>query len=137
MGDEKVGYKRPPKHAQFRPGQSGNPKGRPKAAASFKTDLASELRKPVVAEDHKGRTRKISKQRAFIEMLCSQALKNDRNAINALLTCLRHFGSDGGESAAELIDINDLDMLRAYLARAEARLRAQSSPPTPAEKRKS
>jgi hypothetical protein len=27
-----VGYKRPPKHAQFQPGQSGNPKGRPRGA---------------------------------------------------------------------------------------------------------
>jgi hypothetical protein len=27
-----VGYKRPPKHTQFRPGQSGNPKGRPRGA---------------------------------------------------------------------------------------------------------
>ncbi len=26
----KVGYKKPPKHTQFKPGQSGNPKGRPK-----------------------------------------------------------------------------------------------------------
>lgn len=27
-----VGYKRPPKHSQFQPGQSGNPKGRPRGA---------------------------------------------------------------------------------------------------------
>lgn len=28
--DERVGYKRPPRHGQFRKGQSGNPRGRPK-----------------------------------------------------------------------------------------------------------
>jgi hypothetical protein len=28
-----AGYKRPPKHSQFQPGRSGNPKGRPRAAA--------------------------------------------------------------------------------------------------------
>lgn len=28
--DEKAGYKRPPKHTQFKKGKSGNPKGRPK-----------------------------------------------------------------------------------------------------------
>lgn len=28
--DEKVGYKNPPKHTQFKKGQSGNPHGRPK-----------------------------------------------------------------------------------------------------------
>lgn len=28
--DDRVGYKRPPKKNQFKKGQSGNPKGRPK-----------------------------------------------------------------------------------------------------------
>ena len=27
--DYEIGYKKPPKHTQFKPGQSGNPKGRP------------------------------------------------------------------------------------------------------------
>jgi hypothetical protein len=31
-----VGYRKPPKHAQFRPGQSGNPKGRKKGAKGMK-----------------------------------------------------------------------------------------------------
>src|ERR1700742_2968486 len=38
-----VGYKRPPKHTQFRPGQSGNPKGRPKGTQNLKSDLREEL----------------------------------------------------------------------------------------------
>jgi hypothetical protein len=28
--DYEIGYGRPPRHSQFKPGQSGNPKGRPK-----------------------------------------------------------------------------------------------------------
>lgn len=32
---EKSGYKKPPKHAQFKKGQSGNPKGRPKQSKSL------------------------------------------------------------------------------------------------------
>jgi hypothetical protein len=29
MSNNEVGYKKPPKHTQFPPGKSGNPKGRP------------------------------------------------------------------------------------------------------------
>ena len=30
-----IGYRKPPKHTQFKKGQSGNPKGRPKRSESF------------------------------------------------------------------------------------------------------
>ena len=42
-----VGYKRPPKHTQFKPGQSGNPRGRGKNTRNFKTDLVEELREQI------------------------------------------------------------------------------------------
>ncbi|MEP7173813.1 MAG: DUF5681 domain-containing protein [Aestuariivirga sp.] len=33
--EDGVGYKNPPKKSQFKPGQSGNPKGRPKGSVSM------------------------------------------------------------------------------------------------------
>ena len=41
--DYEVGYGKPPKHTRFQPGQSGNPKGRPKGTKNLKTDLTEEL----------------------------------------------------------------------------------------------
>jgi hypothetical protein len=38
-----VGYGRPPIEHQFKPGQSGNPFGRPKGARRFTADLLDEL----------------------------------------------------------------------------------------------
>ena len=34
--DYEVGYKKPPKHTQFQPGQSGNPAGRPPKSRNLK-----------------------------------------------------------------------------------------------------
>ena len=45
--DDAVGYGSPPKAYQFKPGQSGNPKGRPKGAKNLKAMIADVLTEPV------------------------------------------------------------------------------------------
>ena len=42
-----VGYKKPPKHGQFKPHQSGNPKGRPRGDAR-ETSRSSPLERAAV-----------------------------------------------------------------------------------------
>ncbi len=37
-GSDPVGYCKPPKRTRFQPGQSGNPRGRPKGTKNLKTD---------------------------------------------------------------------------------------------------
>jgi hypothetical protein len=78
--DYQVGYGRPPKGTRFKPGQSGNPRGRPKGTKNLATDLAEELRKPVrVREGDK--SRKISKQRAMVIGMTNKGLHGDLRAI--------------------------------------------------------
>jgi hypothetical protein len=108
------GRGRPPRHAQFKKGQSGNPTGRPKKVASFKSDLAAELQEKLSISEN-GRERKISKQRAFCKTLVAAAIKKDIRAVNALLACMRLFGVGVEEPAVENADFEDLDLLETFL----------------------
>lgn len=81
----RVGYGKPPKHSRFKPGQSGNPKGRPKGARGFKAELDEEL-KELITVTEAGRTRKLRKQRAMIKALFAKALKGDSKSVQLILS---------------------------------------------------
>lgn len=53
--DDEVGYGRPPKKSQFKKGQSGNPKGRPKGSKNFQTIVSDIMNQKVAAPGGDGR----------------------------------------------------------------------------------
>jgi len=80
-GGSDVGYGRPPKATQFRKGQSGNRKGRPKRSFSMSSGevfrkVANE--KIVVVEN--GTTLSITRLEACLRQIQNMALKNDTSA---------------------------------------------------------
>ncbi len=82
--DYEVGYKKPPSRTRFKKGESGNPKGRPKATKNLKTDLMEELRERILLRE--GTTQKrVSKQRALVKSLTAKAIKGDTRAASAIL----------------------------------------------------
>jgi hypothetical protein len=121
-----VGYKKPPKHTRFRPGQSGNPSGRKKGVANFKTDLAAELAELIVVREN-GRERRVSKQRAFVKTLIALAIKGDIRAINAIVACTRNFGAGEPLPGDEALDSDDLGILQDYLNRERERRERSAS----------
>src|SRR6185312_8779171 len=83
-GSYKVGDKRPPLHSQFKPGVSGNPKGRPKGSVNFLTMLAAELKSPIKIQEA-GKAKTISKQQAMIKQFVTKAVKGDEKAFAKLI----------------------------------------------------
>ena len=105
-----VGYKRPPKHTQFKSGQSGNPRGRPKGTRNLATDLKEELQEKILVTEG-GKQRETTKQRAMIKSLLAKALKGDVRAIGVLLKQiedLEQTTSPATEPAALSVDDNNI-----------------------------
>lgn len=82
-----VGYKRPPREYQFKPGQSGNPKGRPKKNKSFAEDIKDEMNELIQIQEQ-GKLKKITKQTALIKRLITDALSGKTSAIKLLFPVL-------------------------------------------------
>ena len=92
-----VGYKQPPTHLQFQPGQSGNPNRRPKGTRNFKSDLRDELSETISFREG-NREVSISKQRALIKRLVASAIDGDARSIATLMSfCARAFGEDNDD----------------------------------------
>jgi len=81
--DYEVGYGKPPRHAGFQKGRSGNPKGRPKGSKNLATLLAEALdEKVMVTED--GRRRRVTKRELVIKQLVNKSASADLRAIKQL-----------------------------------------------------
>ena len=80
-----IGYGRPPQSKQFKKGQSGNPKGRPRHSKNVAT-LAREALYAQVEVTENGRRRRVSKLEVGFKQLANRIAKGDLVAIRLLLT---------------------------------------------------
>lgn len=95
-----VGFGKPPKHTQFKKGQSGNPKGKSKGHKNFKTDLMDELSEQISIQEN-GKQRKITKQRALIKSSVAKGIKGDAKAANSVFGMILKIMADVIEDHAE------------------------------------
>jgi Family of unknown function (DUF5681) len=85
--DEGVGYKKTPTHSRFKPGQSGNPKGRSKGIELpvFEDPIKTMLREEI-SITLKGKRRKVPTFQALLRVVLGKALGGDIRFIKLLLT---------------------------------------------------
>jgi hypothetical protein len=76
--DHQVGFGHPPTHTRFKPGQSGNPNGRPKRR-SIKAELRDAL-----SESTTGRSDGATKQQTLVRKLVDDAVGGDLGSMKLL-----------------------------------------------------
>ena len=79
-----VGYGRPPADKRFKPGQSGNPKGRPQGRENIATTINRILQEKIRIREGT-RVRTASKIAAAIEVMVNKALSGDQRAFWKLM----------------------------------------------------
>ena len=125
--DDTVGYRKPPKHSQFKPGHSGNPQGRRPQFGNFEADLLDELNAEILIREEGGE-RKISKQRAMINTLVAAAIRGNMRAAGTLLAIVARASPPRAEPDRESASEADDNLLKSYRRRQR---RAQTSGSTP------
>jgi Family of unknown function (DUF5681) len=124
----RIGLGRPPKEYQFKPGQSGNPKGARRKPKSIAPDLKALFERALSGKVtlRQGEQEKIiTKAAAGIEQLVNQFAKGDRHARRDLLALAERLGVDlvdgQGEAleqtVAAALSANDEALLADYVRR--------------------
>ena len=112
--DYAVGYGRPPRQHQFKSGQSGNPRGRPKGVRSEDDILAKLLNRKIPIQD-RGRVRHVSVLEAAYYRVAQNALKGDLKAMNFLMNRKAAVAQTRSGETPEMNE-DDRVVLDAYLA---------------------
>jgi Family of unknown function (DUF5681) len=86
--NERVGYRQPPLATRFRPGESGNLRGRPKGARNLSSVVAAALDERVVVNVN-GRRRRITKLEAAVTQLVNRAASGEARATQLLLALVQ------------------------------------------------
>lgn len=121
MADQnyEVGYRRPPKRSQFKKGQSGNPKGRPKGARGLDTMIIEELKAKIIVSEN-GRSKKLKKAEAIVKQVVNKALTGDHKAISQVLTVSQRHEEKLAAKAKPILETlpeEDQQVMQSLLAR--------------------
>lgn len=110
-----VGYKRPPQEHRFKPGQSGNPKGRPKKNNNFAEDVLEEMSEVITIQEN-GKLKRITKKRALAKRLIADSLSGKISAIK-ILTPILAGEINIREEIEEELTLQDAQILEDYIKR--------------------
>lgn len=97
-----VGYKKPPRHTRFKPGQSGNPNGRPRKKVTLAESIERELNTRITVNEG-GKQRTITKLDAIAKQQTNKAVNGDLKAAALLMKAIGPRESDLKDNLSPLV----------------------------------
>jgi hypothetical protein len=92
--DSEVGYKKPPRHSQFKPGNRANPLGRGKRERRTEAEIVHEIMTQSVTFVEGGKSKRAPRIKLMIKSVGAAALKGDIGAAEALLKIRKDFANN-------------------------------------------
>jgi hypothetical protein len=92
MAHYEIGYKKPPRHSQFKPGNRANPHGRGKRKQKTESQIVYQIMNGSVEFRQGGKAKRAPRIELLIKSLGAAALKGDISAAEALLKIRQNFG---------------------------------------------
>ncbi|WP_051389886.1 DUF5681 domain-containing protein [Bradyrhizobium sp. Ec3.3] len=121
-----VGYCTPPPEHWFKPGQSGNPKGRPKGSKNEATIINEILARKITVREN-GRARKITVQEAILLNFANDALKGNPKSATFLLN-RKQLIESSEQPKTPVLDMDDRKILEFYARQLEEQLKKKEEP---------
>ena len=136
-GDYEIGRGKPPRHAGFQKGRSGNPKGRPKGSKNLAILLNQALDEKVyVTED--GRRRRITKRELVVKQLVNKSAAADLRAIKQLTDIVddveRRTGASPAPPEPSELTATDREVVELFVARLRRQIAAEAAAAPETEK---
>ena len=125
--DKPVGYGHPPVATRFKPGQSGNPRGRPKKMRTLSDEICDELNE-ITRFHENGVEVELPNGRAIVKTLVRNAIAGNMRASGILVSaCARISRDNDDDPQDQLAAADDIDILENLVDRELRRRESDAS----------